>query len=152
MKIYRLEWSWYDDGMTLLFSSEEDKSEEQFFVDCSEAFQKTGGKLLETKHYPDMPTWVELAGIEICSMGYKVYNPISLSIHGDFLIIGGKSIVDVDLFPVQKLSTEEFLGIENCEKIKEKMIKCEIEHNERMKENYEKLGDFKEDGGFTDED
>ena len=153
MKIYRLDWNWYDDGVTLLFSTEIERTESQFFYDCSLAFQAAGLKLMESsaKHL-DMHDWTLLAGEEMLKLGYDRYEPVSLAISGDAMFIKDEAVIDVDIWPEQKISTEEFLGVENCNRLKERILKTELEYRESMKEFYEKGGGDKEDKEVTNVD
>lgn len=141
MNIYKLEWSWYEENLSFLFSHLEKKTQEEFNSDCSLAFQKAGLKLLEKEHFSDMIEWVSIASEEMLSLGYERYEPISLSIDGEILVIHDEPEIDIAFFPEINTSKEDFLGADTCIKIKEKFMNYHKKMNEKLKDLYDEKND-----------
>ena len=87
MKIYELAWMWYEGYEPHLFTSDEDKTEEEWKRDCVEAIKKVGDKYIENEDgWVSMPSWVEEACKELEKMGYKRIEPVRYSVWGGYII------------------------------------------------------------------
>ncbi len=89
MKIFRLDYSFYDDAMTDLISHEEDKPYEVFLSDFRECCQLAGEKCITEDRYPSiLDIFCDAITLMRSKFNYKSYKPDTISFWGELLDIG----------------------------------------------------------------
>lgn len=110
MKIYELNWSWYEDYQPHLFAYKEEKTKKQWESDCKKAIRAVGDEYLkQEKSWAGANHWIEFAGKKLLEYGYISIQPVSFGVFGSY-IIEYKDGLDADDLVFKKIVGKELFA------------------------------------------
>lgn len=87
MNLYELNWDWYDDFASYLFSHPEPKTQDEFRNDVRSLLTKYGPDYLGSEDsYASAEAWIRFAAEHLGELGYEAVNPIRVVFGGSIIL------------------------------------------------------------------